>query len=187
MIVEHPPARIQTTNLVIRCWSESDASKLREAVDASLAHLRPWMPWAMSEPSTLEATRARLRAYQASFIAGEDFVYGIFDSDESYVVGGSGLHPRVGPGALEIGYWIHADWTRRGYATQVTRALTTAGLEMPGIDSIEVRCDPNNTPSRRIPEGLGFRLLEVRKGDNTTSSGDPRDTMVFETRAANWS
>lgn len=32
------------------------------------------------------------------------------------VVGGCGLHRRVGPGGLEIGYWVHAAWTRRGIA-----------------------------------------------------------------------
>jgi len=127
-----------------------------------------------------------LRDFEARFKACEDFVYGIFNSDESEVFGGSGLHPRIGPGALEIGYWIRGDQVGKGFATETTRALTTAGLTTPGVTRIEIHCDPDNTASRRIPERLGFRLVEIRSGDKKTSSGGPRDTMVFEMMAATW-
>ena len=42
------------------------------------------------------------------FDLGTDFVMGIFDRDESGVLGGTGLHKRRGAHALEIGYWIRA-------------------------------------------------------------------------------
>ncbi len=54
----------------------------------------------------------------------ETIVYGIFDSNETVVLGGSGLHTRIGPGALEIGYWVQADHIGKGYATEVCAALT---------------------------------------------------------------
>jgi hypothetical protein len=38
-----PPYRIETERLVVRCWEPRDAPLLKEAVDASLDHLRPWM------------------------------------------------------------------------------------------------------------------------------------------------
>jgi len=47
--------RIQTDRLLIRCYSPEDAPKLKEAIDASLDHLRPWMPWAKDDPETLDA------------------------------------------------------------------------------------------------------------------------------------
>ena len=34
----------------MRCWEPRDAPLLKEAVDSSLDHLRPWMPWAHDEP-----------------------------------------------------------------------------------------------------------------------------------------
>ncbi len=46
---------------------------------------------------------------------GEDFVYGIFDKDETEVIGGTGMHPRVGPQAQEIGYWMAAKHAGKGY------------------------------------------------------------------------
>ena len=176
------PSRLETERMVLRCWTEADAPLLRAAVDSSLDHLRAWMPWAMNEPSSLDATRGRLRGYEAAFQIGADFVFGLFSRDESVVVGGSGLHPRIGSGALEIGYWIRASHARRGLATEAARALTEVGLRARGVDRIQIMCDPANTASRRVPEKLGYTLVETRVGDTLTPLGEPRDTVVFEMR-----
>lgn len=39
-----PAYRIVTPRLVIRCWNPPDAPLLKAAIDASLDHLRAWMP-----------------------------------------------------------------------------------------------------------------------------------------------
>lgn len=181
-----PPARIETERLVIRRWRVEDAPLLRAAVDSSLDHLGAWMPWALSEPSTLEETESRLARYREAFDGGTDFVYGVFDERESIVVGGTGLHTRIVEGGLEIGYWIRASETRRGYATEAARALTTAGLRVAGVVRVEIHCDPRNAISRRIPERLGYRLVETRRADKLTPDGRPRDTAVYEMTRERW-
>ena len=45
-----PPYRIVTERLVLRTWEPRDAPLLKEAVDSSIDHLLPWMPWAAHEP-----------------------------------------------------------------------------------------------------------------------------------------
>lgn len=152
-----PPYRIRTERLVLRCWDPRDAPRMKEAVDSSLEHLRPWMPWALHEPQPLEQKVQLLRQFRSDFDRGEDFVYGIFGPDESQVVGGSGLHTRAGPDAFEIGYWIRADRIGEGLATEAAAALTRVGLEVGGADRIEIRVDPSNTRSAAIPRKLGFR------------------------------
>ena len=44
--MSRPPApyRIETGRLVLRCYEPDDAPLLKEAVDASIEHLLPWMP-----------------------------------------------------------------------------------------------------------------------------------------------
>ena len=91
-----PAYRIETDRLVLRCWSPADAELLKEAVDASLDHLRPWMPWANEEPTDLDSRVALLREFRAKFDLGQEFIYGIFDAGESRVLGGTGLHMRSG-------------------------------------------------------------------------------------------
>jgi RimJ/RimL family protein N-acetyltransferase len=180
---EGPPApyRIETERLVIRCYDPRDASPLKEAIDSSLEHLRPWMPWAESEPQTLEAKTELLRGFRSGFDAGENFVYGIFSRDESEVLGGTGLHPRIDPGGLEIGYWVRASSTRKGIVTESTAALTRVGFEVCRADRIEIRIEPGNDASFGVPRKLGFieeatlrRRLPGREG------GPPlRDVTIF--------
>jgi len=97
---------------VIRCWEPADASLLKDAIDRSLEHLRPWMPWTPAEPEELGVVVERLRAFRAEFDAEENWIYGILTPDDSRVLGGTGLHPRGNPGSVEIGYWVAADEVR---------------------------------------------------------------------------
>ena len=39
---------------------------------------------------------------------------GVFSPDDSRVLGRTGLHTRLGEGALEIGYWVAADAVGQG-------------------------------------------------------------------------
>ena len=181
-----PSSRIETPRLVVRCWRADDAPLLRAAVDESLEHLREWMDWALAEPTPLEETRARLEGYERRFLDGEDFTYGIFDVTESEVVGGCGLHPRIGDGGLEIGYWIRATRIGRGFATEAARALTDAAFGVRGIDRVQIHCDPANERSGNVARKLGFALVEHRVEDAATPDGLLRDTLVFRVHRDGW-
>lgn len=177
----HPPYRLETERLVIRCWEPRDAPLLKAAIDASLEHLRPWMPWAHDEPQTLAEKIDLLRGFRGRFDLGEDHVYGIFSPGETEALGGSGLHPRVGPGAFEIGYWVSAAAAGRGIATETTAALTRAGIELAGAKRIEIRVDPSNEASLKIPRKLGFtEEATLRKRLPGRLPGDElRDSVIF--------
>ena len=154
---------------------------LKDAVDSSVEHLRPWMPWAPAEPSPLEEQIVLLHGFRDDFHAGRNFVYGVFSEDESEVIGGAGLHDRVGEGGLEIGYWIRASRVGHGFATEVTAALTAVAFTICGVDRVELHIDPANEASLRIPAKLGFveearlrRRLPPFPGDD-----EPRDVVIF--------
>jgi RimJ/RimL family protein N-acetyltransferase len=172
MSAQHPPHRIETERLVIRCWDVGDAVLLKEAIDSSLDHLRPHMPWARNEPEDLDRKLERIRNWRSQFNAGQDFFYGIFSQDEIRVIGGSGLHTRQGAGTLEIGYWIRADSIRQGFATETAAALTRAAFNTAGVRRVEIRCDADNFPSAAIPRKLGFTLERMLKTE-------PKDKMIW--------
>ena len=175
-----PPYRIETERLVIRCYDPRDAPLLKEAIDSSLEHLRAWMPWAEGEPQTLEAKTDLLRGFRSDFDAGETFAYGIFDANETEVLGGSGLLPRIGPGGLEIGYWIRASATRRGIATEAAAAQARVGLEIGRADRIEIRIDPENVASLGVPRKLGFTEEATLRRRLPAREGEPlRDVTIF--------
>jgi RimJ/RimL family protein N-acetyltransferase len=174
------PYRIETERLVVRCYEPSDAPLLKEAIDSSLEHLRPWMPWAHGEPQTLEEKVELVKVFRANFDSGENFTYGIFAADESKLLGGTGLHPRIGPGGLEIGYWVRASSTRQGIVAESTAALTRVGFEFCGADRIEIRIEPRNEASLGIPRKLGFvEEATLRRRLPGGEGGPLRDVTIF--------
>ena len=176
-----PPYRIETERLVIRCYEPEDAPLLKEAIDSSLDHLRPWMPWARNEPQTLDEKVELLRSFRAQFDADENYPYGVFSADESRQLGGAGLHPRGGEGSLEIGYFIRADSIGQGLATEVTAVLTRAGIEKCGLVRVDVQVEPENERSIRIPRKLGFtEEATLRRRLEPKEEGGPRrDAILF--------
>lgn len=165
---------------VVRCWEPRDAPAAKEAIDASLEHLRMWMPWAEDEPQELEEKVTRLRGFRGRFDLGEDFVYGVFSEDESQVLGGAGLHTRVGDGAYEIGYWVRADHVGQGIATAVASALTRVGIELGGADRIEIHVEVGNEVSCRIPRRLGYVEEGTLRRRLPGTAGSPlRDAIIF--------
>lgn len=174
-----PAYRIETERLVVRCWAPEDAPALQQALGENLEHLRPWMPWIDQEPELLDAKIERLRGFRGRFDLGQDFTYGIFDLDETRVLGGSGLHTRVGPGALEIGYWIHKDHINRGYATELVAAVTRIGFAVHDIDRLEIRVDPANLASAAVPRKLGYRHEVTRRRILPVRNDERRDLMIW--------
>jgi RimJ/RimL family protein N-acetyltransferase len=172
-----PPYRIVTERLVLRCWDPTDAPLLKDAVDSSIDHLLPWMPWAAHEPQSLEDKVALLRQFRGKFDLGQDFTYGIFSPDEAEVLGGTGLHTRIGDDALEIGYWIRASRAGEGLTTESTAALTRAAFELCEVDRVEIRCEPENERSRAIPRKLGY--VEEATLRRRLRHPDPRDVVVY--------
>jgi RimJ/RimL family protein N-acetyltransferase len=151
-----PAYRVVTPRLTIRCWDPADAPGMKEAVDSSLEHLRPWMPWAAHHPAPLQTSIDLLRRFRGSFDLGQDYVYGIFSRGETVVIGGTGLHPRGGEGSREIGYWIRAGQVNQGFATEVAAALTRVGFEIEKLRRIGIHCVVENVRSAAIPAKLGY-------------------------------
>jgi len=152
----NPAYRIATKRLLIRCYNPSDAVLLAESVAENIEHLRPWMPWAHGEPEPIEEKVQRLKMFRGSFDLGQNYVYGIFNPEDTKLLGGTGLHPRLGDEELEIGYWIHKDFINQGLVTESSAALVKVAFELIHIHRIEIHCDPANVASAAIPRKLGF-------------------------------
>ena len=178
-----PAYRVETERLVIRCWQPQDAALGKEAIDASREHLREWMPWADTEPEPLAVTIKRLRQFRAMFDLDKDYVYAVFNKDENQVVGGSGLHTRLGENAREIGYWIHVGHINRGYATEVSSALTKVAFEIDGMDRVEIHCSPRNLASTAVPRKIGFVHEATLRRRGPIKDGQPVDSMIWSMHA----
>ena len=139
------------------------------------------MPWAHEAPLPLEQEVELLRSFRGQFDLGQNFVYGAFSVDETEVVGGTGLHPRIGEGALEIGYWVRASRAGSGFATEMAAALTLVAFEVSEVERVEIRVDPANAASLAIPRKLGFVEEGTLRRRLHGPDGRPlqRDAVVF--------
>jgi RimJ/RimL family protein N-acetyltransferase len=175
-----PPERVVAESLVLRKMRPEDAGLIALVVGESLDHLRPWMPWANRDAADARNQLARIIEADELWDSGTDYIYAIFATDEpghdgaasgpddghgdaaeGPLVGTIGLHRRAGEGTIEIGYWIAAAQTRRGYGSAAARAVTSVAEALPGIRQVEIHCDEANVASAAIPRKLGYRLDRV--------------------------
>ncbi len=178
-----PPEVIDAGPATLRRWRAADLDAATDAVFTSLEHLRPWMPWAADFS----------RAAQAEFLAGSErdwqagaaFNYAIRVAADGAVAGSIGLMARIGPGGLEIGYWVHQAYTRRGLATACSAALVDQAFALPGIDRVQIVHDELNAASGGIPRKLGFTEIEHRPLDHKPLGGTGVG-VVWELTRAEW-
>ncbi|MCF2141834.1 MAG: GNAT family N-acetyltransferase [Candidatus Lokiarchaeota archaeon] len=171
--------RVETPRTIIRCYDPKDAPLLEQAITESLEHLKPWMPWVHVEPEPIEKKINRLRKMRASFDLNKEFVFGIFNLKENQLIGGTGLHPRVEPNSIEIGYWIHADFTNQGIATEIAAALTKIAFEIYQFHLVEIHCDPRNIRSASIPRKLNFKHEATLRDRVLNEKEEPQDSMIW--------
>ena len=97
------------------------------------------------------------------------------------LAGGIGLMARIGPGGLEIGYWVRQAYTRRGLATAAAAALVEQAFRLPGVDRVEIVHDELNVASGGVPRKLGFTEVE-RAPDGPARAGRHRLGVVWRLR-----
>ncbi len=175
-----PPAEVIPLGpLNLRRWRADDVGELDAVVQRSVDHLRPFMGWApTSSPEEIAAFLDRTLAHWEARTA---YGFAMTLPKTGAVVGSGALMGRLGPGALEIGYWVAADATGQGFATLATAGLTRAGLALPDIERIEVHHDVANIVSAKVPARLGFTLI----GDVEAEIEAEADTGVLGVWAIN--
>lgn len=178
MTSAHPAYAINTPRLLLRCCAPADAREFRALIDRNDAHLRPWIPWMRDEPMSLDDTIRRLRRDRARFDLDQDYRYTAY-TQEGELVGLVGLHPRVGPAALEIGYLLDAAAAGKGYALEMASAMVRVAFELHKVKRLEVHCDPANVPSAAIPRKLGFTHEATRRRSAENSDGAICDVMIW--------
>lgn len=158
------PPTIRTARLLLRSWRPSDAPRLRTVLELNLDHLQRWIPEAVYTPVPVTDLEDRLRSYASDFAARRAWRFAMFAGEPGELIGEASLFPRSirGRGPLEeadrveIGYWLRADATGHGFATEATQALIAAGMRLSGVKCVEIRCDARNESSAAIPRRLGF-------------------------------
>ena len=178
-----PPVSLADGEFVLRQWQPDEAGVLTAMVLDSLEHLRPWQPFVRSEPVPVRDRVSMIERWASERTEGGDTIYGMFV--DGVAVGNCGLHRRLGPSALELGYWVSVDHVRCGYATLAARLLTDAAFALVDVDHVEIHHDAANVASSGIPRRLGYRLVEQRPG-GVGADGDTGIEWIWRMDRSGW-
>jgi len=154
-----------------------DAPALHAAVQASLASLSQWFPWAHPGYALADA-EARSAHCVAARGRGDEHAFGIFAGDGE-LLGCVGLN-QFDPArnSANLGYWVGEAHRGRGIATQAATQASAFGFDQLGLARIEIVTLPHNAASQRVAVKLGA----VREGvfrNRIVLAGDARDAVVF--------
>jgi ribosomal-protein-serine acetyltransferase len=170
-----PAPELSRGAVTLRRWQAGDGALAYRLVSESEAYLRPWMPWAAEY--TLATAREYVLGCDRDWASGAAFNYLILD--DGTPAGSTGLMARIGPGGLEIGYWVHPEHAGRGLATAAAAALTEAAFGLPGIERVEIIHDLNNTASARVPAKLGYEKVATGPGRFPRAPGECGTAAVW--------
>lgn len=179
-----PAPRVNAGWLVCRRVEPGDAGALYDAVTVSAEHLRPWMPWAEGYTPELAQAFVEGNVARSGNPAVPEASYLACHSG-GQLLGVCGLHARLGPGALEIGYWIDVRHTRRGVATLAAAALTELAMNTPGVQVAEIHHDRDNRASGAVPVRLGYELVAT-VDDEPAAPGEVGVELQWRMTRAAW-
>ena len=163
--------------------SEVDAEELGRAVAESLQYLLPWMPWAAQEPMSVQDRRKLLAEWREDIRLGRNHNFLIFHGPRA--VGVQGLHRRIGPGGLELGYWIHPAFAGRGVSSHAAIALTAWAFSEGDAEYVEIHHDAANLASQAVARKAGYQLL-LQRASPIDAPGETGTELVWEARRGRW-
>ncbi len=166
----------------IRPVAEGDAEALDQLVAANRERLARFMPWAADQ--TLESTREFIRGAIRQR-AEDDGFQGVLVVDGT-IAGTAGFH-RIDrlDSATSIGYWLGAEYERRGLMTDAVRALVEHAFEEWGLHRVELRIAPDNARSRALAARLGFEQEGLLR-DAERFGDEYRDLLMYAVLAGEW-
>lgn len=162
----HPgwPAVLREGAVTLRPYLRRDAatwSRVRRANEEWLAQWEPLPPGSWHELNSSGQFRAVLRELRRSARAGLSMPFAIWYSDEA----GDQLVGQITIGNIVrrafcsayVGYWVDSRVAGRGIMPTALALSVDHAFTQSGLHRIEVNIRPENVPSRRVVEKLGFR------------------------------
>ena len=175
------PMPIRTPRLLLRPVQAGDGAPSHAAKVETLDDLQRWMPWAKDGPGAVDETEIVVRQGHADFILRQDiFLVGIGQATGQPVIW-CGLHRfdwKVR--RFEIGYWVRKSAQGKGYATEMTNALTRYAFGALAARRVEITHAEGNVRSGAVPTKLGF----VKEAVHSAASLLPDGSVVDQHRYA---
>lgn len=173
-----PAPPVLTDGVVtLRGWTLADAADCARACDDPVT--ARWLP--VPQPYTLADAESYIGGHIAQAWAdGTAAELAVTDAVSGDLLGAMGLKlANRGLGFGEVGYWT-APWARgRGVAGRGAALSARWGLDVLGLDRVELLADVANLASQRAAEKAGFVREGVARRARPDRDGTARDMALF--------
>lgn len=155
--------RIETERMTLRLPAHTDWRPWADLRARSEAFLAPWEPvWSQDHLSRRAFTNRVYWAARAE-AQGTALPLLLLRRQDQALLGAITLdNIRRGPAqAGTLGYWIGAAFARQGFMREAIRAVVHHAFTQLDLSRVEAACLPENTASRGVLEGTGFKYEGV--------------------------
>ncbi|MDR0959963.1 MAG: GNAT family N-acetyltransferase [Propionibacteriaceae bacterium] len=160
------PATVRFGDVVLAPFRRRDIKEWSRVRDANAAWLRPWDATTPPPGQPPRSAREMVADYERRGRAGEmaPWVIRYDTGTETPLVGQCTLSTIIYGSARSavIGYWIDERWAGRGIVPRAVALATDYAFTTIRLHRIEICIRPENHPSLRVVEKLGFRFEGVR-------------------------
>lgn len=179
--------QLRGERVIVRPYRLEDAEALRDAVEESRDHLRPWMPWAETHQDVAE-TQDWIIRQTSNWLLRKELTVGVWEVRQGgRYLGGTGFHIHDWSiPYLEIGYWLRKSAEGHGYMTEAVRLMVDFAFGSLGANRLEIQCDARNERSAALARRLGFKEEALLRNDNKALDGSLRDTLLFSLIPSDW-
>ena len=129
---------------------------------------------------SLEETIGYIRLAEAEFAKPSPSFYEFAVLLEEKHIGAVSLYLDDSRQTAEFGWIINKRYHGQGFAFEAAKALLGYANETLGIRHFTATCDTENTPSRRVMEKLGMKLVAEYSGRKNKLSDEDRRGYEFE-------
>ncbi len=100
--------------------------------------------------------------------------------ESGLLIGGCGIRRETEESHVaSLGWAIHPEFQRNGYATEAARAVIEFGFQVLGLSVIFATCDARNIASFTVMKKVGMRRVGFTRGEKEVK-GHMRDSYRYE-------
>lgn len=182
-----PPTVFYSKRLQMRCYRRGDGAVYFRAVSANWEHLYEFLPPPLMSLQSAEGAEAWIRKMAADWQARQLFVFSVWEKESGDYIGETYLaNPDWKVPCIELGYFVLAGHTGKGFATEAARATTHFAFEHLGVSRVELQCAADNLASRRVAERCGFVYEGHMRGRNRKKDGALVDRLWYGILRSEW-
>ncbi len=131
------------------------ANTMFNVIDKNREHLDMWLPWPRFTQK-VEDSLKYLFDKEEETKKGKKVEYGLYIKNE--YIGNVSIHNiNEKEKSAELGAWISASHSKKGYATEALKILEKEGFESLGFNRLQLLCDEENKGSAGVAKKCGYK------------------------------